>query len=225
MVAFTVELATARRACAESILGFVEAAASVGEYDLLAASRCHGWTRLDVVVHLITGWQEMLGPMTFGVDDEPTVDAASYWPAFAAAYGSGDPVSTLMSQRRRTAAYARPASALDQLREVSEALARGVESFDDRHRRWQGHVFTAGDYLTVWAVENAVHHLDLDLGGEAAGPVPTSAMSAARATIEALVQEPLPPRWSDRDAVLIGTGRSGLPSDTARLMHRLPALG
>jgi hypothetical protein len=95
------------------------------EYDLLGASRCHGWTRIDVVVHVIAGCEEMLGGLVSPVPDSPTVDAASYWNAFNEQYGGNDPVDVLMSQRRRTAAHARPASALQQLRDVGEALLRG----------------------------------------------------------------------------------------------------
>ncbi|WP_170219262.1 maleylpyruvate isomerase N-terminal domain-containing protein [Nocardioides litoris] len=207
-----VETDEAREACAASVEGFVRAAAGLDELELLGASRCHGWTRLDVVVHVIAGWQEMLGGLVSPVDGEPTVDAASYWRAFAEQYGDDDPVADLMAQRRRTASYARPASATAQLRDVGEALLRGVRSCGERHLTWQGHVFTPGDFLAAWAVEDAVHHLDL-LADE---PVPASALRLARATVEALAPEPLPATWDDVDVVLAGAGRvrtdvAGLP--------------
>jgi hypothetical protein len=220
-VAFTVGLEAARTACAESIGSFLSATDGFAEYDLLGASRCHGWTRLDVVVHTIGGWQEMLGGLAAVVDAEPTVDAASYWPAFAAEIGSGDPVTTLMAQRRRTAVYSRPSSACEHLRDVAGMLQRGVEHFADRPCTWQGHVFAPGDFLAIWVVENAIHHLDL-LSGE---PAPRAALGMARATVEALVQEALPTTWTDEDAVLIGTGRSPVPAGLTSLAERLPALG
>lgn len=218
---FRVGLEEARTACEESVRGFLAAVDGFSEHDLLGASRCHGWTRLDVVVHTIGGWQEMLGGLVSIVDAEPTVDAASYWPAFAAEIGSGDRVTTLMAQRRRTAVYARPSSACEQLRDVAGMLRRGVERFTDRPCTWQGHVFAPGDFLAIWAVENAIHHLDL-LSGE---PTPSAALAMSRATVEALVQEPLPTSWTDEDAVLIGTGRSPVPEGLASLAGRLPALG
>ena len=55
-----VALDQGRAACSESIDAFLQAVDGLTEYDLLGASRCHGWTRLDVVVHVISGWQEML---------------------------------------------------------------------------------------------------------------------------------------------------------------------
>ena len=218
-MALTLATDTARQACAESTRAFVRAAEATPEHDQLGASRCHGWTRLDVVVHMIAGWHDMLGGLVSPVDERPTVDAASYWAAFQEEYGGNDPVDVLMSQRRRTAAYARPASALQQLRDVGDALLRGIAVMPDRAHRWQGHVFTAGDFLAVWAVENAVHHLDL----LAAEPVPATALAMARQTVEAIVGESLPEPWTDEQAVLIGTGRLPVPDEAGDLGNRLPA--
>lgn len=220
-MALSVDLDMARAACAESIDAFVDAAGSLDEYGLLGASRCHGWSRLDVVVHVIAGWQELLGGMVSVVDEEPSVDAASYWSAFAGAHAGDDPVLVLMSQRRRTAAYARPAAALAQLRDLAAMVDRGVAAYQGRQRRWQGHVFAAGDFLAMGAVENVVHQLDMlsDV------PAPAGALTLARATIEALAGQPLPAAWTDEDAVLIGTGRAPVPDDAGKIAAQLPALG
>lgn len=215
-----IDLETGRTACAESAESFVAAIDGLDERELLDASRCHGWTRLDVVVHVIHGWYEMLGGLVSPVDEPPTVDAASYWPAFADQFGSDDPIPALMSQRRRTAAYARPASAVAELGDVGAAIGRGIAACADRPLLWQGHVFAAGDYLAVWAVEQVVHHLDLDTDHAA----PASALGVTRATVEALLGEPLPPAWSDTDAVLVGTGRATPPADLGPLAQRLPVI-
>ena len=221
MAPFTVELEPARAACLESVHAFVRAVDATSEHDLLGASRCHGWTRLDVVVHVIAGWGEMLGGLVSLVDDDATVDAASYWPAFAEQYGGGDPVPSLMAQRRRTATYPRPSSAVEHLRDVAAMLARGVEGFGARPCTWQGHVFTAGDFLAIWAVEDVVHHLDLAV----AEPAPAAALAMARETVAALVGGELPPSWTDEQAVLVGTGRAAVPDDAGALGALLPALG
>ncbi len=216
----TVALEAGRAACADSIDAFLRAVDDLSEYQLLAGSRCHGWARLDVVDHMVTGWQEMLGGLVSPVDSEPSVDAATYWSAFASENATDDPVPALMSQRRRTAAHARPASATAQLREVAAAVLRGLDSFDDRPCLWQGHVFAPGDFLAVWAVEGVVHHLDL-ISDQAA---PASALTLARGTIEAIVGEPLPPSWTDVEATLIGTGRMPVPDGLHALSAKLPAL-
>src|SRR4051794_12560685 len=167
-MSLTVDLPTGRTAFTESVTAFVDAVDAFDEWELLGVSRCHGWTRLDVVVHVLAGWQEMLGGMVSPVDDAPTVDAATYWPTFAE-LEAGDPLMTLMAQRRRTAAYSRPAAAYHQLRDVAAALLRGASSLADRHVLWQGQVFTPGDFLAIWAVEDVIHQLDLD-GDEAVAP-------------------------------------------------------
>ena len=217
---FSVSLDEGRAACAESVDAFLNAVDAFDELGLLGFSRCHGWTRLDVVTHVLAGWQEMLGGMVSAVDSEPTVDSATYWPSFAEEMASEDPVAVLMSQRRRTASYARPASAVAQLHDVGAALRRGVDSFPDRRCLWQQQVFEPGDFLTIWAVEDAVHHLDLlsDV------PAPADALRLTRATVEALYGERLPDVWSDEDATLIGTGRLSAPDDAAVDASRLPVL-
>jgi hypothetical protein len=180
-MALTVDLETGRTAFVDSVRGFADAVDGFDEWDLLGASRCHGWSRLDVVVHVVAGWQEMLGGFVSPVDDAPTVDAASYWPAFDEEY-AGDPLVPLMAQRRRTSAYLRPDSARTQMHDVADAVLRGAASCADGHHLWQGHVFTAGDFLAIWAVEDAIHHLDLlsDV------PVPPSALGLARETVAEL---------------------------------------
>lgn len=215
----TVDLDTGRQAFSESVEAFLRAVDSFDEYALLGASRCHGWTRLDVVEHTIGGWQEMLGGMVSVVDDEVTVDAASYWPGFAEAY-AGDPIGTLMAQRRRTAIYSRPSRACEHLRGVAAMVLRGAAGMAEGRYRWQDQVFTAGDFLTIWAVEDVVHHLDL-LADE---PAPTTALDRARATVEAL-SGPLPEDWATETAVLIGTGRLPVPAGLGETADRLPALG
>lgn len=97
-----------RAVCAETVDAFCQAAAEFSEYDLLGSSRCHGWSRLGVVTHVLAGWQEMLQGMVAAVDEPPTVDAASYWRAFEADYADRDPVLVLISQRRRSLAFSRP---------------------------------------------------------------------------------------------------------------------
>ncbi|MFA6300284.1 MAG: maleylpyruvate isomerase N-terminal domain-containing protein, partial [Nocardioides sp.] len=64
----SVALEDGRFACAESITGFLRAVDALSEYELLDVSRCHGWTRLDVVVHVIGGWEEMLRGLVSRVD-------------------------------------------------------------------------------------------------------------------------------------------------------------
>ena len=62
----------------------------------------------------------------------------------------------LMAQRRRTAAYATPAAAVDELRVVGESVRRGVSACANRPMRWLRQNFSAADYLTPWSDVEAV---------------------------------------------------------------------
>jgi hypothetical protein len=220
-MSFTVPLGDARAAFDASVTAFSGAIASLPEWDLLASSRCHGWARLDLAAHVMAGWQEMLGGFVTLVDDDPTVDAASYWTAFADLTSGSDRVEVLMAQRRRAAAYARPSALLDQLGDVASAVLSGSGTLGMQACRWQGQVFAPGDFLTIWAVENVVHHLDLLVDD----PPPQGGLALARATIEALAADPLPAGWPDEQAVLVGTGRLPVPHDAGRVGAKLPVLG
>jgi hypothetical protein len=180
-MALTVDLETGRTAFAESVEAFVRAVDGFSEWDLLGGSRCHGWTRLDVAVHVLSGWQEMLAGFVSPVAGPADVDAASYWPAFDEEYGD-DPLGDLLAQRRRTTSYLWPESVREHLHDLAAAVLRGTAACAEGHYLWQGHVFTAGDFLTIWAVEDVIHHLDL-LSAE---PAPATALDLARSTIAEL---------------------------------------
>ena len=214
----TVPTDTARPALVAGVEAFLAAVDGLDEPDLLGASRCHGWARLDVVVHVLGGWHELLAGLVSPVDDAPTVDAATYWTAFAAATADDDPVAEITAQRRRSSAYGRPSAAVAQLHDVGAALLRGVASAPDGPRLWQGQVLRLGDLLATWAVEHAVHQLDLLVGR----PVPAGALALGRATVEALVGGPVP--GDDVTVLLQGAGR--LPADAdGPLAGRRPVLG
>ncbi|NNG40964.1 hypothetical protein HJ588_17025 [Flexivirga sp. ID2601S] len=217
----TIPLEEARTACVDSIESFLAAADAVPELDLLDASRCRGWSRLDVLTHVVGGGQQMLTGLIDRVDDAPTVDAASYWPTFRARYGDDDPIAVLMAQRRRADAYGRPDSARRQLRDVAAPLLRGVSALPDGQYRWGSEVFAAGDYLAVWAVENVVHQLDLATDA----PLPASALELGRRTVDALLATPFPTEWTDEQAVLVGTGRVPVPEGLPSYGAEVPVLG
>ncbi|MEJ5915821.1 maleylpyruvate isomerase N-terminal domain-containing protein [Pseudokineococcus sp. 1T1Z-3] len=204
----------------ESAGALLKAVDGLSELELFEASRCRGWTRLDVVVHVLAGWQEVLGGLVSVVEDAPTVDAATFWTAFTST-ADADPVGVLMEQRRRTATYARPSAALAQLQDVARAVRRGVHAAPAGNRLWWGEVFTLGDFFATWAVEHVVHHLDLRVSTP---PSPTS-LTLARESVEVLAGGVLP-TTDDVEAVLVGTGRLPVPTAWDAGWHRrLPAFG
>jgi hypothetical protein len=85
-----------------------------------------------------------------------------------------------------------------------------------------------GDYLSAYVLEWTLHHLDLIANlPDVAGP-PADGLSRSRAMLERIAGAAFPASFSDRDALLIGTGRRA-PSDAERtdlgeLAARLPLL-
>lgn len=220
MASLTVVHADGLVAFLQSADRLLAAAASPSERDLLGQSRCHGWSRMDVLAHVLAGWQEMLGAFIAPTDAPPDVDAASFWGTAAGGMPEADPVPALMAQRRRTDAYTRPSALLAQLRDVAATVATGASNLGTSNVRFQGHVMTSGDLLAIWAVENAIHHLDLDL------PVPGSpaALRLARRTCDALLPAPLPPAWADEEAVLVACGRTSRQDVPAAVADHLPVI-
>ena len=84
-------------------------------------------------------------------------------------------------------------------------------------------MLTTGDFLATWAVELAVHHLDLN-AELAIAPPAAPALRLARSTIEALVDGDVPPSWSDETVVLLGAGRVAVDA-ASPLAGELPVLG
>lgn len=202
----------------EQLAAFVAAAESFTEYDLLGASRCHGWSRLDAVVHVRSGLEEMVGVCAAQVDDPPGRDAASYWETFASE-PDDDPVPHILWMRRTAAAYNRPSSALRHLRDVVATAHLVLGRMPDHPVLFQGRTMTSGDFLATWVVELAVHHLDL---GEGAGRPTDGSLHVIRRTVEAIADVDLPAEWSDDEAVLISLGREPLPGAAAHLTGVLP---
>jgi hypothetical protein len=213
----TFDHATAVELMREQLAVFVAAARSFSEYDLLAAARVHGWSRLEVVVHSRLGLEEMVGVCAAQVDDEPDHDAASYWASFVA--DEDDQVPHILWMRRTATAYNRPEGALRHLDDVAATLRIALDRMPDHPVLFQGKTMTSGDFLATWILELAVHQLDL---GEEAGLPPSASLHVVRRTIEAIADLDLPDAWSDVDAALISLGRAPLPEAPAPLVDALP---
>lgn len=228
MIGLHVDLVEGREAFLDGLHGLVEAAAGLADRELLASSRCHGWTVGDVLVHVHMGLQEMLLGVVSPTDAEPDTDAAGYWRHDVP---SNDPNADDLAPVRFTrlvgAAYRRPSGVVGHLLPTTRGLERAVAAMTDRAVEFQGQVLAAGDFLATWAVEVAIHHLDLGPEVDVPGPAP-AALNLARRTIEALAGD-LPEAWTDERAVLLGAGRVALTEEESRqagaVAEQLPALG
>jgi Mycothiol maleylpyruvate isomerase N-terminal domain len=170
------------------------------ERALLAASRCTGWTVLDVAVHVHIGLQDMLLGVVSPTSEPPDVDAATYWRSFPPG-PSDDVFAHTRFVRAVASAYRRPSAAVAHVGVTVAALRRAASALPECAVAFQGHVLTTGDFLATWAVELAVHHLDVH--GE---PAP-QALALSRATVEALAGSRAPADVDDSTLVLAGAGR------------------
>ncbi|GAA3570252.1 maleylpyruvate isomerase N-terminal domain-containing protein [Microlunatus spumicola] len=214
-----------RAAFLDALDGFVGAVRPLDDRALLAASRCWGWCVVDVVTHVRLGLEEVASCLlTAGTDlQAPDRDAATYWETQPA---GGDELAGILALRRVASATHAPTGALPPLRTVADALTTRVASLEDGALGFQGWVLTTGDLLATWAVELAVHQLDLGRDLEVARP-PARALAVGRRTVEALLGCPVPVE-DDEDALLLATGRRaptlGERDRLGPYAERLPAL-
>jgi mycothiol maleylpyruvate isomerase-like protein len=196
------------RACAAAIRALLAAAVALDDAALVVPSRCPGWSRLNALMHVHLGLQDMLLGMVSPAEAEPDVDAATYWRTDPPSNdASADPIDHISFLHRFSTAYNRPRAAVGHLRHTAETVAGAVERMRPGRVRFQGHVLTTGDFLATWATELAVHHLDLDLDPGAPGPDP-EALRLARRTAEALAGSPIDAA-DDVEATLRGWDRVG----------------
>ncbi|MCH8627150.1 maleylpyruvate isomerase N-terminal domain-containing protein [Arsenicicoccus piscis] len=188
---------------------FLSAAEGLDERELLDPARCRGWSRLDAVVHVRVGLDEMSA--VAGVHSRAPIDhdAASYWRTHPDDRDA-DPVPHILVLRRTASAYQRPASAVRHLTEVVHRAIAVVDGMPDQPVAFQGKTLAAGDFVATWVVELAVHQLDLALHDAPPG------CRLARQTLEALADARLPDALDDASAVLVGLGRDPWPAHLPR---------
>lgn len=199
-----------------------ELAASLSDQQLLLPSRCHGWAVCDVLCHLDFGMQEILVGFASPTTSPADTDLASYWRACCA---PGEPdLAHARFTRLVASAYTRPSGLVAHLHlTTGAALRQALAAVPDQRLDFQGHVVTMGDFLALWAVEAAVHHLDLvvDLP-DAPRPAPVS-LQVTRDTLDLLLGQRVPVPLDDEAYALKGTGRLPLTDEEAWALGPLSA--
>ncbi|RZS91792.1 mycothiol maleylpyruvate isomerase-like protein [Motilibacter rhizosphaerae] len=212
-------------ALAEAYAATSAAVDGLAPRDLLRPTGAESWCVADLLLHLRLDAERALVACTTTADDEPDVDAVTYWTA----YQQGKPDdggAHARFVRVSAAAYASPAGLVQHWSHVSGAALRALAARDpDGRVSTQGHVLRVEDFTATLAVEGAVHHLDLTLElPQRRHPLPLS-LALTREVVTRAVG-PLPARWSDVDAALRATGRAPLDdADRAELgaaADRLP---
>jgi hypothetical protein len=187
------------------------AVAELPDEDFTMPSGCAGWLVRDLVCHLIIDAQDVLITLVTPAEAEPTRNAVTYWTVTQTPPTGDDPLDALTV--RLAAAYEEPWLLKFHLDDVGSAAGRAAELADARLRvRTRDEVLTAGDYLSAYVVEWTLHHLDLVAHfPDAAGP-PAEGLARSREMLETIAGTPFPASFSDKDALLVGTGRRA-PTD------------
>ncbi|MEU5029603.1 maleylpyruvate isomerase N-terminal domain-containing protein [Streptomyces milbemycinicus] len=182
------------------------AVAELADEDFAQPSGCSGWLVRDLVCHLVIDAQDVLITLVTPTEAEPTHDAVTYWAVTDTPPTGDDPLDALTV--RLAAAYEDPGLLKFHLDDVGSAAGRSAELADPALRvSTQDMVLTAGDYLVAYVLEWTLHHLDLMAHLPNVAEPPAEGLAGSRVMLEKIAGAAFPSSWSDKDALLVGTGR------------------
>ncbi|MFG3691592.1 maleylpyruvate isomerase N-terminal domain-containing protein [Micromonospora sp. NPDC047740] len=191
------------------------AVAELPDEDFAQPSGCTGWLVRDLVCHLIIDAQDVLITLVTPAETEPTRNAASYWDVAETPPTGDDPLDALIV--RLAAAYEDPGLLKFHLDDVGSAAGRAAELADPAVRvGTRGEVLTVEDYLSAYVLEWTLHHLDLTAHLPGAADPPAEGLAWSRELLEKIAGASFPASFSDRDALLVGTGRRA-PTDAEKV--------
>ncbi|MFF8616450.1 maleylpyruvate isomerase N-terminal domain-containing protein [Streptomyces sp. NPDC015350] len=201
------------------------AVAELSDEDFARPSGCTGWLVRDLVCHLVIDAQDVLITLATPAGTEPTRDAVTYWEVTGKPPTGDDPLNALTV--RLAAAYQEPWLLKFHLDDVGSAAGRAAGLADPATRvGTRDEVLTAGDYLSAYVLEWTLHHLDLIAHLPDAAEPPAEGLARTREMLERIAGAVFPPSFSDRDALLIGTGRraptGAEEAELGELAARLP---
>ncbi|MCO8302752.1 MULTISPECIES: maleylpyruvate isomerase N-terminal domain-containing protein [Streptomyces] len=190
------------------------AVAELPDQDFERPSGCTGWLVRDLVSHLVIDAQDVLITLATPAGTEPTVNAVTYWRVQDRPPTGEDPLDVLTV--RLAAAYQEPGLLTFHLDDVGSAAGRAAELADPGARvSTRGEVLTVADYLTAYVLEWTLHHLDLIAHLPGAAEPPPEGLARSRAMLEQIAGAAFPASFSDKDALVVGTGRRA-PTDAER---------
>jgi hypothetical protein len=187
------------------------AVAELGDADFEKPSGCTGWLVRDLVCHLIIDAQDVLITLATPTDAEPTRTELTYWEITEVPPKGDDPLDALTV--RLAAAYEEPWLLKFHLNDVGSAAGRAAELADPNLLvSTRDQVLAVGDYLSAYVLEWTLHHLDLIEHLPDAADPPTEGLTRSRGMLEKIAGIAFPASFSDKDVLLIGTGRRA-PTD------------
>ncbi len=205
-----------RAVLAEELDDLRSIVAGLSDAELVRATGCQGWRVADLLVHLRLGAEDLLHGLAVpcgGPADRDYISCWEEWPARGEATFSDVRLTWAM-----TAWYTTAEGLRRHFDDVVGMTATASRAARPGHVRLHGHVQTSEDFLTMWAVEFCVHHLDLLVGvPDRPGPRP-GAFELALSTIDGLLGElQRPASWDELTYLRKATGRE--PLDDADRDH------
>jgi hypothetical protein len=193
--------------------------------DFAQQSGCTGWLVRDLVCHLIIDAQDVLITLVTPAETEPTRDAVTYWDVAETLPTGDDPLDALIV--RLAAAYEQPWLLKFHFDDVGSAAGRAAELADPGLRvSTRNEVLTVDDYLCAYVLEWTLHHLDLIAHLPDAAEPPAEGLARSRQLLETIVGAAFPVSFSDKDALLVGTGRRAATdtekAELGELVAKLP---
>lgn len=200
----------------------------LGEDALARPSGCHGWSRVDLLFHLLLDAQRALVAFATPADGAADVDFVSYWTPFRP--GADGYAAHARFVRRVASSYRSDLVIAAQWAETAAAATRVAALLPaDVHVATQGHVLSAADFLATLAVEATIHHLDLVAGDESLAGPSREGLAVTRETLDGILGEPVPVGWAEREYALKASGRAELTAEDRAslgvLAVRFPLLG
>lgn len=198
------------------------AVAELPNEDFALPSGCTGWLVRDLVCHLIIDAQDVLITLVTPVEKEPTRDAVTYWNVAETAPTGDDQLDALIV--RLATAYRDPQLLKFHLDDVGSAAGRAAALADPEVRvATRDEILTVGDYLGAYVLEWTLHHLDLIAQLPEAEDPPAETMARTREMLEEIVGQQFPDSFSDKDVLLVATGRRAPTAAEQAVLDGLPA--
>jgi hypothetical protein len=182
------------------------AVAELSDEEFAQPSGCAGWLVRDLVCHFVIDAQDVLITLVTPADAEPTRDAITYWVVSRTPPTGDDPLDALIV--RLAAAYEDPGLLKFHLDDVGAAAGRAASLADqDARVSTQDQVLTVRDYLGAYVLEWTLHHYDLIACLPGKAEPPADCVARTREMLETIAGAAFPATWTDKDALLVGTGR------------------
>ncbi len=218
----------ARVAMVASYRAVTDDLGKLDEDALARPSGCHGWSRTDLLFHLLLDAQRALVTFATPADGAADVDFISYWAPFRP--GAEGYAADARFVRRVASSYRSDLVIAAQWAETAAAATRVAALLSaDVQVATQGHVLSAGDFLATLAVEATIHHLDLVAGDESLVGPSREGLAVTRETLDGILGEAVPVGWAELEYVLKASGRAELTAEDRAslgvLAVRFPLLG